>query len=221
MIIYKTTNLINNRFYVGKDAKNDKNYLGSGKILRQAIKKYGKENFIKETLEVCKNLQEMEEREKYWINKLNATENGYNLTEGGTGGDTWTHSPKKVHWNVGNTPWNKGKPPSPETREKISKNRKGKMKGGNKSSYKPGKDHVMYGTRQSEDTVKKRVSTRRKNNSYKGIGKFAPKGVKNIEDGREFNSIQEAADFYAVSRDIVGHSCRKETKKGKFRFIYE
>ena len=42
MIIYKTTNLINKKIYVGKDKKENPNYFGSGKILSLAIKKYGK-----------------------------------------------------------------------------------------------------------------------------------------------------------------------------------
>ena len=41
MIVYKTTNLINGKIYIGKDMKNNPNYLGSGTILRRAIKKYG------------------------------------------------------------------------------------------------------------------------------------------------------------------------------------
>jgi len=44
MIIYKTTNLINGKYYIGKDKYNNPSYLGSGFILYQAIKKYGKEN---------------------------------------------------------------------------------------------------------------------------------------------------------------------------------
>lgn len=221
MIIYKTTNLINNKFYVGKDAKDNNNYLGSGIVLKQAIQKYGKENFVKETLERCSSLEELEEREQYWIDKLNAVEDGYNLTEGGTGGDTWTHSPKKHHWNVGRSPWNKGIPMPKEVREKVSKSRKGKMKGGNQTSYKAGKDHIMYGKKQPKEVVEKRITTRRKNGSFNGVGMFAPKAVRNIEDGKVFTSIQEAANFYGISRDRVGHSCRKQTKKGKFRFINE
>lgn len=50
IVIYKTTNLINNKIYVGKDSHNDSNYFGSGTILVKAIKKYGKENFKKEIL---------------------------------------------------------------------------------------------------------------------------------------------------------------------------
>jgi group I intron endonuclease len=216
MIIYKTTNLVNGKFYIGKDAKNKRTYLGSGVVLKQAIKKYGKENFKKEILEHCSSLEELEEREKYWINKLNALGEGYNLTEGGTGGDT---GGKIRGFYKGFTPWNKGIPMDDQTKKRVSKNRKGKMMGGNQTSYKPGKDHILYGTKQSEETVQKRVETRRANGSYKGVGKFAPKQVKNIEDGNIFDSIQEAADYYGLTRGQVGHSCRKETKKGKFRFV--
>ena len=51
--VYKTTNKVNNKIYVGKHKSNrfDENYLGSGVLLSSAIKKYGKENFITEVLE--------------------------------------------------------------------------------------------------------------------------------------------------------------------------
>ena len=51
MIIYKTTNLVNGKTYVGQDSKNNKKYLGSGKILKSAIKKYGRSSFKKEIIE--------------------------------------------------------------------------------------------------------------------------------------------------------------------------
>ncbi len=72
MIIYKTTNLINGKFYVGKDASNNPNYYGSGLLLAKAIKKYGKENFKKEILEECQSLKDLNIREKYWIASLDA-----------------------------------------------------------------------------------------------------------------------------------------------------
>ena len=53
MIIYKISNLINNKFYIGQDIKNNPKYFGSGKLITVAIKKYGKENFKKEILEFC------------------------------------------------------------------------------------------------------------------------------------------------------------------------
>lgn len=75
MVIYKTTNLINGRQYIGKDSKNNPNYLGSGAFLKRAIQKYGKENFKKEILEVCSSQQELTEREEYWLNYYNAGNN--------------------------------------------------------------------------------------------------------------------------------------------------
>jgi group I intron endonuclease len=87
MIIYKTTNLINGKIYVGQDSKNNSKYLGSGVVLNYAIKKYGKDNFKKEILEYCIDKNDMDEKEKYWISELNSRDRniGYNITKGGDG----------------------------------------------------------------------------------------------------------------------------------------
>ena len=90
-IIYKILNLINSKVYIGQDSHNNPSYYGSGVQIINAIKKYGKDNFKKEILEVC-DLALLGEREKYWISKYNSTDRsiGYNMTNGGIGGDTWT-----------------------------------------------------------------------------------------------------------------------------------
>jgi hypothetical protein len=49
-IIYCTTNKINGKKYIGSHNKRKLNYLGSGTDLKQAIKKYGKENFTRQIL---------------------------------------------------------------------------------------------------------------------------------------------------------------------------
>lgn len=85
MVIYKTINLVNGKFYIGQDSKNDSNYLGSGSLIKKAIKKYGRENFKKEILEHCQTKEELNKREIYWIEKLNTIEEGYNITTGGEG----------------------------------------------------------------------------------------------------------------------------------------
>jgi len=97
MIIYKTTNLINNKIYIGKDKHNNPKYLGSGLKIRLAVKKYGKNNFSKEILEFCGNEVELNEREIYWIKKFNSIDRdlGYNITNGGEGGDTISNNPRK------------------------------------------------------------------------------------------------------------------------------
>lgn len=97
MIIYKTTNLINGKIYIGKDKHNNPKYLGSGIRLNSAIQKYGRKNFIKELIEHCDSEKHMSIREKYWIKYFNSTGRliGYNLTAGGEGGDTFSLRPLK------------------------------------------------------------------------------------------------------------------------------
>ena len=96
MIIYKTTNIVNGKIYIGKDSKNSPTYLGSGTLLKRAIKRYGVENFKKEMLEEC-TVGTIDSREIYWINFYNSTnpEIGYNIALGGSGGDTFTTHPDK------------------------------------------------------------------------------------------------------------------------------
>ena len=65
-IIYKTTNLKNNKIYIGKHQTENINdtYLGSGIALEKAIKRYSKQNFKKEILFVFNTETEMNEKEK-------------------------------------------------------------------------------------------------------------------------------------------------------------
>lgn len=89
MIIYEIRNKINGKSYIGQHSSDELGtYWGSGKLIRKAIEKYGIENFERTILERCSNKNELNEREKYWIKEKNSIKNGYNLTEGGTGGDT-------------------------------------------------------------------------------------------------------------------------------------
>lgn len=78
--------------YKGLDSY-DSHYLGSGYILKRAIKKYGKENFFQEILEYNSSKEENSQREVYWIQKLNTlVPNGYNVDKGGTGGGVYLNS---------------------------------------------------------------------------------------------------------------------------------
>jgi len=82
LIIYKTTCLINGKIYVGRDIKNNFKCLGSGPLLKKAIKEFGRKNFIRETLCECKDLIELNKMKDYWIEELNATDPkiGYNIS---------------------------------------------------------------------------------------------------------------------------------------------
>jgi len=148
MIIYKTTNLINNRIYIGKDKYNNPKYLGSGKLLKQAIKKYGKENFKKEILDYCSDEEHLNEREKFWIAHLNCqiSDQYYNIGEGGEGGDNLTYNPdreaickKMSTLMTGEANGMFGKTHSDETKKIISDNRKGITSGSKNPMF--GKTH--------------------------------------------------------------------------------
>ncbi len=69
--IYKTTNLLNGKFYIGMHSTNNLNdgYLGSGLKLRRSIKKYGEKNFKIKILEFLLNKESLRKREKELVNK--------------------------------------------------------------------------------------------------------------------------------------------------------
>jgi len=89
--VYKTTNLLNNKVYIGLHETEDLNdaYLGSGILLRQAIKKYGTSNFKKEILFVYDNKIDMINKEKELVSEtfINRRDT-YNMSKGGFGMST-------------------------------------------------------------------------------------------------------------------------------------
>lgn len=103
--IYKITNQINGKCYIGKSKKiedrfyaHKSRYLNekeSNKLLYKAFKKYGLNNFSFEIIEECEeNL--LDEREKYWISYYDSYKKGYNATFGGDGGIT-VSDPRAVY----------------------------------------------------------------------------------------------------------------------------
>lgn len=85
--IYKTTNLINGKIYVGQKSSDYlcESYLGSGRHLKCSINKYGRENFKREIIEFCNSVDHLNEREIHWIEELDARNPkvGYNIAKGG------------------------------------------------------------------------------------------------------------------------------------------
>jgi hypothetical protein len=108
-IIYKITNLTNQKFYIGahKTENINDDYFGSGVVIKKAIVKYGKTNFCKEILELLNSEEEMYEREKELVF---LGEKSYNITKGGKGG--FSH----IDISGDNNPMRK----YPEARKKIS-----------------------------------------------------------------------------------------------------
>jgi len=141
--VYKTTNLITSKTYIGKHVsiKENDDYIGSGKLLWRSINKHGIENFKKEIIEYCNNHDILKEREIFWIENENSLyPNGYNIAKGGEGGDLYTNNPdielikEKLRQNGYNqslehrkafTKSRLGKSHTAESKKQISESKKG------------------------------------------------------------------------------------------------
>jgi group I intron endonuclease len=153
-IVYLTTNLINNKIYVGKQSTYNLNdgYLGSGKYLLRAIKKYGKENFKRDILFYC-----LSETDAYFIENsivdihfINR-DDSYNIKCGGKGGMlgcTWTDEAKQI------ASINKKGIPKPNGfKEKLSIINKGKTLS---DECKRKLSEANIGKKQSQETINKK-----------------------------------------------------------------
>ena len=89
MIIYRTENLINKKFYYGVHNGNDPNYLGSGTQFMQAVKKYGRTNFKRRTIKEFDTAAEAYAFERILVDQqFIDNRNCYNVALGGSGGCT-------------------------------------------------------------------------------------------------------------------------------------
>lgn len=147
-VIYKTTNILNGMWYIGKDENDDPAYLGSGVYLSRAIAKYGKNNFVKEILDRAQTSSELALLESKYIEQYNATTDSmsYNIEKGGYDENTATgmNEIDKLQFSVKiSESWNnltveakqerishmdnlvKNKPKTQEHKDKISKSKAG------------------------------------------------------------------------------------------------
>ena len=133
--MYEIRNNTNGKIYVGVHSARDVNntYMGSGKVIKQAIKKHGIENFTKTILEIFSSKEEMYAREKEIVNdEFLLREDVYNLRLGGQGGFDYINS-SGIHKF-------KNKQHTTETKEKIAKSRTGKIHSA-ESKAKMSKNH--------------------------------------------------------------------------------
>lgn len=102
--LYKTTNCINGKFYVGvhkTEEEFDENYYGSGLYIQRAIKKFGKENFRIEVIQYCNSEEEAYSLEKEIVNEeFIKREDTYNMKIGGKGG--WPTAGSDEALRIGN-----------------------------------------------------------------------------------------------------------------------
>jgi len=217
--VYKTTNIINGKFYIGKRKyrkKDEKWYLGSGIYLNRAIKKYGIENFKKEIIEWCSSSEEVNNKERFWIAKLDALNQkiAYNIAPGGDGGFLGEEVSKRIGLKL------KGRKLPKEVCEKMSKAMKGKKKS---------KEHI--------EKVRKALTGRKR--TEKEIENMSKAALKLYEEGFEspvqisiyqydlesgdfinsFKSCAEASKVTGFDRKAINNACLGITKKSS-KFIW-
>ena len=117
-LVYKITNTINGRYYIGVHSTTNINdsYFGSGKLIIEAVSKYGKENFTKEILYTFETAQEAYDMEFQLVKTTREDSNSYNMTMGGKGG-----------WNHVNTSLRDNSMYNPDVAAKVSKSLKNKF----------------------------------------------------------------------------------------------
>ena len=154
--IYRITNKINGKTYIGQHEykKLDDSYMGSGKLVIRAQKKYGMENFEKEILySRIQYKKTADDMEKFAIAKERALGKAeYNIADGGQGGNLGEEVNKKLR---GENNGFYGKKHSKETRRKLSEARKGKKFGHLSEETKKKISEAQKGKKHSEERIRK------------------------------------------------------------------
>jgi group I intron endonuclease len=231
--IFLTTNTLNGKIYVGQSAYDNPKYLGSGKIFKLALNKYGSENFKKTIIEYCDSPEMLDEREIYWIKKLNSRnpDIGYNILKGGKGNAYIEYIENMSSQCTGLKNGMFGKHHSKETREKIRQKALGRKvsletKKKLSESRKGNKNH-FYGKKHKQHTLdsisKSRTGkmTGEHNHSSKTFIFIDPNNVKytvfaNFGGFCDKNNLSTAKMKRFINKGIIpdspGHRCKMTTR---------
>ena len=221
--IYKITNQVNGKFYVGKTMKSlltrfynhcyDAINRNSTSYFHRAIRKYGKENFIIEEIELCED--NLGNREIFWISKLNPH---YNQTLGGDGGMLGYSHTEKTRQLLSLK--RKGKflgeenPFYNQTHTEEQKEKWSKMRKGQPSPCGfAGKSHKEESKYKTSQTLKTNPNVKRtKVFQYDIEGNFL----------REFQSISDASKFVGTTPSNIKYTCEGKFNHCKgYRWSYE
>lgn len=208
--IYCITNLINGKTYIGqhKYAQINDNYMGSGKYLWNAIRKYGMCNFIKDVIAVCPNKTIADILEIFYIQLYRSIGKAeYNICDGGKGTSGFQHTEeaKKIIGISAKANWE-----DPEYRAKMAKYYedpmwRSKMGDGNRGR-KQSQEEIQKriesrrGYRHTEETKKKMSETHKKSPSMGMLGKHHTEENKQAMSKR-FKGIKMSDEFRQHCRE--------------------
>lgn len=196
-IVYKTTNLINGKIYIGIHTTENEfdKYLGSGRIFLKAIKKYGKENFKKEILYTYTSRIDALNKEKEIVNEeFILNDSNYNCTIGGKGG-------------IGKS--NKGRKHTKEAIEKIRE--AGKRKCTENTKYKIG--NANRGRKMKQEFVLQNSLLRKK---YYETHKSTRLGIKHTEEtNKKISEKLKGRKMNECTKNKISLALKGKSKKGK------
>jgi group I intron endonuclease len=219
MNIYKITNLINNLIYIGQEKNYNPSYYGSGILIKKAICEFGIDNFRKEVLEYCDDLNELNQREIFWIKELNSRNPnvGYNLAPGGSLFMMNQEISKKISSTlkgkyVGEKAFRHGIKLTEEHKMKISEANKGKEGEENKmwpeerrrkaSERRKGiKLSDMTKEKLSKAHTGKKLTSEHKNKISKGIEKrvYSEETIKKLRDSNLNKKQKNSKEVEAIN----------------------
>lgn len=192
MIIYKATNNINGKVYVGQTIRKletrVKEHARSTKsLLGKAIRKYGIDNFTIEEIFHTEDFKELQEAEKRFIAEFNClVPNGYNIVSGGEGTCGYAHSN--------------------ESKKLMSISHQGIHNGA--------KNH-FYGKKHSKESLLKMRGKKHllSEEARKAISEGHPtKPVINLTTGEKFPRVKDAAKAYNVAPTNITRACKNPNR---------
>lgn len=194
MIIYLYTNKKNGKKYVGQTNEEKRRLQEHVRknvtVFDRAVTKYGIESFDYKVIDSAKTQEEANEKEMFWIKKLNSkAPNGYNMTDGGETSSGYHHTY--------------------EARKKMSLTKKSTMYGVGKNNNFYGKHH----TAETREKMRKAWTKERKEKTVKILmAHHHTQNVRNKTTGKEFASIKEAADFYNLKATHISRVLKGKRK---------
>lgn len=243
MIIYRATNKINGKSYIGQTirslGKRKSAHIsaaltvGEDSYFYNALRKYGPDNFKWSIVNECNTLKELNRLETYYIKEYDTFYNGYNLNYGGDNRQISEETKRKI------SEANRGRRHSEETKRKLSELNIGKKLSDevrkNMSKAQKGRKHTeetrkkiagsIKGTQCSKET-KRKISEANKSKKHskdtrkkmsvakKGKPRIASRAV--IINDKYFNTIKEAAKWIGVVPKTVSDRIKKQVKGYQF-----
>lgn len=196
--IYKVTNKINGKVYIGQSVDIGKRWrqhmtAKDDIYFHKAIQKYGVENFEWEVIEQCKK-KDLDEREIYWIEYYDSYNKGYNCTKGGEGNS-----------GEGSPNWKGGISYDPEHKKEYGKQyyeeNKEKMKEYGKQWYEVNKEKRKQYRKQYYEVNKEELKERTKQH------------MKEYYEANKEKIKEKAKEYREVNKEKIKEYHRQRTKR--------